>query len=206
MTASGDVAPVTPGSGWEEQEIRARYCPVAGDYSQAFVAASRTRDEQGEFQWPRIAAVSIPDRPAPVSSSPSNDGPSPAVATASVFEQIGGEAGVRALVDAFYDGMDREPAYAGIRALHPPDLAGSRDKLFWFLCGWTGGPDHFVQRFGHPRLRARHLPFPIGVSERDQWLACMQQAMTGRGIDGPLRQRLGGAFQQTADWMRNQAG
>lgn len=124
----------------------------------------------------------------------------------SIFDRLGGEAGLRALVDAFYDCMDRDPAYAGIRALHPSDLAGSRDKLFWFLCGWTGGPDHFVRRFGHPRLRARHLPFAIGVAERDQWLGCMDQAMTERGIDGPLRQRLGGAFLQTADWMRNQAG
>lgn len=123
----------------------------------------------------------------------------------SIFDRLGGETGVRALVDAFYDCMEREPAYAGIRALHPADLTDSRSKLFWFLCGWTGGPDHFVQRFGHPRLRARHLPFAIGVAERDQWLGCMDQAMNERGIDGPLRQRLAGAFLQTADWMRNQA-
>ncbi len=123
-----------------------------------------------------------------------------------VFEKIGGEAEVRALVDAFYDRMDREPAYAGIRALHPATLDGSRDKFFWFLCGWMGGPDYFVQRFGHPRLRARHLPFAIGIAERDQWLSCMQGAMQQRKLAPALQQHLLGALSGTADWMRNQPG
>lgn len=122
-----------------------------------------------------------------------------------VFDAIGGEAPLRALVDAFYDDMDADPAYAGLRALHPAELTGSRDKLFWFLCGWSGGPDHYVERFGHPRLRARHLPFSIGSSERDQWLACMRGAMRRRGLPEPLQQRLMQAFFQTADWMRNRA-
>ena len=93
------------------------------------------------------------------------------------FEAVGGEAAVRALVDRFYDLMDLEAAYRDLRALHPSTLDGSRDKLHWFLCGWLGGPQHYVDRFGHPRLRARHLPFAIGVRERDQWLACMAQAL-----------------------------
>jgi hemoglobin len=122
------------------------------------------------------------------------------------FDRVGGEAGVRTLVDAFYDRMDTDPAFAGIRALHPPDLASSRDKLFWFLCGWLGGPAHYVERFGHPRLRARHLPFSIGITERDQWLACMQQAMALCGFDEPLQARLAEAFHGTADWMRNRSG
>jgi len=122
-----------------------------------------------------------------------------------VFEAIGGEAPLRALVDAFYDRMDHMPEYAGIRALHPAELAGSRDKLFWFLCGWSGGPDHYVERFGHPRLRARHLRVPIGSSERDQWLACMQQALRDCKLPEALQRRLMPAFFQTADWMRNQA-
>ena len=122
----------------------------------------------------------------------------------SVFNAIGGEAPLRCLVDAFYDHMDRDPACAGIRALHPPSLDGSRDKLWWFLCGWSGGPDHYVERFGHPRLRARHLPFAIAGGERDQWLACMQQALRDCAVAEPLQQRLMTAFFQTADWMRNQ--
>jgi hemoglobin len=119
------------------------------------------------------------------------------------FERLGSETGVRALVDRFYDLMDLEPAYAGIRALHPSELDGSRDKLFWFLCGWLGGPNLYIERFGHPRLRARHLPFAIGIAERDQWMACMIQAMEERAIDATLAQRLAESFFGTADWMRN---
>ncbi len=123
----------------------------------------------------------------------------------SPYERVGGEAGVRALVDRFYDLMDLEPAYAGIRALHPSTLDGSRDKLFWFLCGWLGGPAHYETRFGHPRLRARHLPYRIGIAERDQWMACMKQAMAEEGVEATLADRLVESFFNTADWMRNVA-
>jgi hemoglobin len=119
------------------------------------------------------------------------------------FEHLGGEPAVRALVDRFYDLMDLEPGYAALRALHPRDLHGSRDKLHWFLCGWLGGPQHYVERFGHPMLRARHLPFSIGIAERDQWMACMKQAMHEQQIDESLAERLAAAFFNTADWMRN---
>lgn len=116
---------------------------------------------------------------------------------------LGGEAEVRALVDRFYDLMDLEPGYAALRALHPTQLDGSRDKLFWFLSGWLGGPQHYTERFGHPRLRARHLPYSIGILERDQWMACMSQAMRERGVDAGLAERLHEAFFNTADFMRN---
>jgi len=122
------------------------------------------------------------------------------------YERLGGDAGVRALVDRFYDLMDLEPAYAGIRALHPAALDGSRDKLHWFLSGWLGGPNLYIERFGHPRLRARHLPYAIGIAERDQWMACMMQAMDEQGVDSALAQRLAEAFFGTADWMRNKGG
>ena len=122
------------------------------------------------------------------------------------FERLGGEAGVRRLVDRFYDLMDLEPAFAGIRRLHPTELDGSRDKLFWFLCGWLGGPSHYTDRFGHPRLRARHLPYPIGIAERDQWMACMVRAMEERAVDPDLAARLAESFFGTADWMRNKGG
>jgi len=127
-------------------------------------------------------------------------------ADASAFERVGGEAAVRALVDRFYDLMDLEPGYAALRAVHGETLERARDRLFWFLCGWLGGPQHYVERFGHPRLRARHLPFAIGIRERDQWLACMNQAMHERGLDQGLAQRLHEAFFNTADWMRNRGG
>jgi hemoglobin len=99
--------------------------------------------------------------------------------------------------------MDLEAAYADLRRVHGSDLGSARDKLAWFLSGWLGGPDLYIERFGHPRLRARHLPFSIGVVERDQWLACMNQAMQEQGVDEELRVRLLQAFFQTADWMRN---
>lgn len=121
------------------------------------------------------------------------------------FAALGGETGVRRLVDRFYDLMDIERGYAELRALHPSALDGSRDKLHWYLCGWLGGPQHYVERFGHPRLRARHLPFSIGLRERDQWLACMRQAMRECELDPALGRRLDEAFFNTADWMRNRA-
>ena len=121
------------------------------------------------------------------------------------FEWIGGEAAVRSLVDRFYDLMDLEPQYRELRAAHGSTLDDARDNLFWFLCGWLGGPAHYTDRFGHPMLRARHLPFRIGLVERDQWLTCMDQAMGETGVPEDLRQRLKGSFFQTADWMRNVA-
>ena len=122
------------------------------------------------------------------------------------FEWIGGEARVQQLVERFYDLMDLEPTYAELRAAHGSDLAQARQKLFWFLCGWLGGPNHYIERFGHPRLRMRHMPFAIGIRERDQWVACMDQAMGEVAVPEDLRQRLRQSFFQTADWMRNQHG
>jgi hemoglobin len=125
-------------------------------------------------------------------------------AAATPFELIGGEPGVRKLMDRFYDLMDTEPSYAGIRSLHPSDLSATRDKLFWFMCGWLGGPQHYTERFGHPMLRARHLPFAIGVAERDQWMSCMKRAMDETTADPALKAHLAAALMKTADWMRNQ--
>ncbi len=123
-----------------------------------------------------------------------------------LFDQLGGEPGIRLLVDDFYSIMDAERFATGIRALHPPALEGSRDKFFWFLCGWSGGPDHYISRYGHPRLRARHLPYPIATAERDQWLACMQRALERQPWPASLKERLLASFFETADWMRNQPG
>ena len=119
------------------------------------------------------------------------------------FELVGGEERVRALVDRFYDLMDLESEFTALRALHPPTLENSRDKFFWFLCGWMGGPDLYIEAHGHPRLRMRHMPFAIGTQERDQWLRAMAWAMEDVGIEESLRVRLMNSFYQTADWMRN---
>ena len=121
----------------------------------------------------------------------------------SAFDLIGGSDKLREMIDRFYDLMDLEPEFAGIRALHPATTDGSRDKLYWFLSGWMGGPSLYIERFGHPRLRARHLPYAIASSERDQWLRCMAWAMQDVGIDRGLQERLMRLFYDTADWMRN---
>ena len=119
------------------------------------------------------------------------------------FAWIGGESQVHALVDRFYDLMDLEPGYAALRAAHGTELANAREKLKMFLTGWMGGPQRYTEQFGHPRLRMRHMPFSIGIAERDQWVACMDQAMQETHVDATLRTRLKESFMQTADWMRN---
>jgi hemoglobin len=116
------------------------------------------------------------------------------------------EPGVARLCDRFYELMDSVPQFAELRALHPEDLQGSRDKLYMFLSGWFGGPDLFVEKFGHPRLRARHMPFAIGTRERDQWVACMVLAMEEVGIEEGVRKKLLQNFFNTADFMRNREG
>jgi hemoglobin len=120
-----------------------------------------------------------------------------------LYEAIGGAAVLARLVARFYALMDTVPHFAGIRALHPADLTASRERLFAFLSGWMGGPDLFVERYGHPRLRERHLAFPIGKDARDQWLACMLLAMEETGIAKDMRDTLLIHFYNTADFMRN---
>ncbi|HEY6863965.1 MAG TPA: group II truncated hemoglobin [Burkholderiales bacterium] len=122
------------------------------------------------------------------------------------YERVGGDAIVRALVSRFYDLMDSDSQYAGIRGLHPADLAPAREKLYLFLSGWLGGPQLYAAKYGHPMLRARHLHAAIGIAERDQWLACMSRAMADVEIEEGLRRELYNAFYKTADWMRNREG
>lgn len=122
------------------------------------------------------------------------------------YERIGGPDTIRALVDAFYRHMDELPEAYGIRKMHAEDLAGSRQKLFDFLSGWMGGPQLYVEKHGHPMLRRRHLPFPIGDAERDQWLMCMRQALAEVVESATLREELYAAFVKVADHMRNRAG
>ncbi|KXB28951.1 hemoglobin-like protein [Dechloromonas denitrificans] len=126
--------------------------------------------------------------------------------TSTIYEKIGGDAVVGKLCDRFYALMDTTPQFSELRAMHPESLQGSRDKLYMFLSGWFGGPDLFVEKFGHPRLRARHMPFTIGTQERDQWVACMVLAMGDVGIEEDIRKVLLNNFFNTADFMRNKEG
>ncbi len=127
----------------------------------------------------------------------------PSQTTATHYELIGGEQAVRQLVDRFYDLMDAKEEVKHLRDMHAKTLRVSREKLFLFLSGWLGGPQLYVEKYGHPKLRARHLPFTIGERERDQWLMCMDQALDEQ-IAEPLRQQLKVAFAKVADHMRNQ--
>jgi len=123
-----------------------------------------------------------------------------------MFDTLGGEPGIRALVDRFYDTMDVDADLAALRAVHGPTLDQARDKLFWYLCGYFGGPQLYIERFGHPRLRARHLPYPIGNLERDQWLLCMGRAMQDLDYPSARVEQLLKVFFGVADWMRNRDG
>jgi hemoglobin len=119
------------------------------------------------------------------------------------FERLGGAEGIRRLVDRFYDIMDRAPEAATIRALHAASLKSSREKLYLYLTGWTGGPPIYVEKHGDPRLRMRHLPFPIGSRERDEWLWCMERSLDEHDMPADLREHLRDRLRSLADHMRN---
>ncbi len=123
----------------------------------------------------------------------------------SSYERLGGEDALRALVDRFYDHMETLPEAKAIRDLHAKNLRSARGKLFMFLSGWLGGPDRYIAAFGHPRLRARHLPFSIGREESDQWMLCMRKAFDEMEIDSEFRDQLLSALDQTATHMINRS-
>jgi hemoglobin len=121
------------------------------------------------------------------------------------YEKLGGETGVRQLTKNFYEAMNSIADVKVIRDMHAPDLSEAENKLFMFLSGWLGGPSLYIEKYGHPRLRARHLPFKIGTKERDQWLHCMDVALSTMDIVKPMHDELMQAFFNTADFMRNQS-
>ncbi len=127
---------------------------------------------------------------------------------ATFFELLGGEEQgmetLRNLVETFYDIMDSDPKAQPIRAMHPADLTSAREKLFMFLTGWTGGPQLYIERYGHPMLRKRHLPFSVDESARDQWMYCMIKAMHQLKMDETLMTKLAEQLYGVADFMRNQ--
>ena len=119
------------------------------------------------------------------------------------YERLGGQEAVEQLTQKFYQLMDSDMAYQALRAVHGPDLVRAQERLFWFLSGWLGGPALYQEKVGHPMLRARHLPFKIGILERNQWLLCMHQAMTELDVEESFKDQLIQSFFKTADWMRN---
>lgn len=120
------------------------------------------------------------------------------------YRLLGGETAVRRLVERFYQLMDELPQARAIRALHPPDLAQAKERLFMFLSGWLGGPPLYAERYGQPRLRRAHASFPIDEAARDAWMDCMTQALNEQVADAALRAQLVASFFKTADFLRNQ--
>ncbi|HEX9847470.1 MAG TPA: group II truncated hemoglobin [Acidimicrobiia bacterium] len=120
------------------------------------------------------------------------------------YLEIGGEEAVRRLVETFYDVIEEEAPT--LRALLPVSMANTRRKLFMYLSGWLGGPPLYEERYGHPRLRMRHMPFAIGSDEAAEWMRCMRITMGRAGVTEPLRSFLDQRFGDLALHMRNQAG
>ncbi len=125
------------------------------------------------------------------------------IETVTPYQLLGGEKPLHSLVDRFYFYMDILPEAQGIRAMHGKNLSPANEKLFKFLSGWLGGPNLFIEEYGHPRLRMRHFPFAIGPAERDQWMHCMQRALAEISISQPLRDELYQALYQLATHMIN---
>ncbi len=125
------------------------------------------------------------------------------------YEMLGGTAAVLALAERFYDVMsETEPALARLHPCTPDGKVARvpRDRFALFLVGWLGGPDDYVERHGHPRLRMRHGRVAVSVAMRDAWLRCMQTAMNDHGIAGQVREFLDARFAEVADFMRNVEG
>ena len=122
------------------------------------------------------------------------------------YDMLGGEQGIHQLVNRFYDLMDELPEAWELRKIHQQDLQSARDKLFKFLSGWLGGPGLYEAEYGHPRLRARHMPFPVDTQMRDQWLMCINQALDEQVSDELFKLQLKSSFANVADHMRNRAG
>lgn len=124
----------------------------------------------------------------------------------SMYDLLGGEIGIKRMVDRFYEIMEGDESFRLIRDMHQADLAPMRLNLFEFLSGWLGGPPLYIQRHGSPCLTEAHAPYAIGQEARDQWLACMSQAMADVGVEQRYRDLLVPAFGGMADMMRNDGG
>lgn len=124
--------------------------------------------------------------------------------TVTLYEAAGGDAAVRALTRRFYELMDTLPEAARCRAIHPPDLRESEEKLYEYLTGWLGGPPLYTQKRGHPMLRRRHFAAPIGPAERDEWLLCFVRALEETVPSEGLRKIILEPVTRLAHHMQNQ--
>ena len=119
-----------------------------------------------------------------------------------LYERAGGLPFFTSLVDRFYEGVRDDPV---LRPLYPEqDLGPAARRLTLFLVQYWGGPRTYSDERGHPRLRMRHHPFPIGSDERDRWLAHMTAALDAAGADPATSRELLGYFTTAGEAMRNQ--
>ena len=119
------------------------------------------------------------------------------------YYRIGGEEKVRELANRFYDVMENDTYATELLSIHPQPLDRIRHVFFLYLSLWLGGPDIYQQEFGHPRLRARHLPFTVSPALKEQWMYCMRKAMMTTVSDVALAQTLLQALDQLAEHMIN---
>jgi hemoglobin len=124
-------------------------------------------------------------------------------AKTSSFERIGGAPTIDRLVETFYDRMDTLPQARTIRAMHPADLGPLKHVFKHYLTEWLGGPKLYSSERGHPRLRQRHMGFPIDSAARDAWMECMDGALAETVADEAARKDIYASFAKLADWMRN---
>jgi hemoglobin len=128
----------------------------------------------------------------------------PAEVQVTLYEFVGGPAWFEQLVDRFYAGVAADPV---LRPLYPEqDLQGARSRLTGFLIQYWGGPGDYSRQRGHPRLRMRHAPYPIGVEQRDRWLVHMTGAVKASSLPAEVEEVVLGYFEHAADAMMNRIG
>jgi hemoglobin len=122
----------------------------------------------------------------------------------SPFVRLGGEEGVRELVERFYEFMDTLPEARTIREMHARDLGPMVDKLTVFMTGWMGGPQRYRERFGPVIIPLAHAPYPIGSAESTQWLLCMRRALESVAAEPDLIEMLMTSLSQMARMCETQ--
>lgn len=183
----------------KEQQIKRPGAVAAAPEAHGHGHAHGHDHAHGQPQAPAVARVAMPALPSKNKVTP----PPVQGAANPHYAAVGGEAGVRRLVERFYALMNELPQARALRALHPADLGQSKERLFMFLSGWLGGPGLYAERFGPPRLRGAHAAFPVDEAARDAWMNCMSQALQEQVVDEAARAQLIAAFFKTADFLRN---
>lgn len=122
-----------------------------------------------------------------------------------VYDAVGGMAFFERLVDTFYQGIESDDVLA---PLYPdaPDFTGARHRLTLFLAQYWGGPATYQEERGHPKLRMRHFPFPVGPLQRDRWMLHMTHAVKTSGATEAIQATLLDYFARAAEHLRNDTG